>query len=59
MQALDFSATFGGSFPSADPPVFAPEAWGNELVPKASICGGADLLYLLLLLLVRLVNIQV
>lgn len=50
---------FGGSFPSAVTPVFAPEAWGNEVVPKASVCVGADFLHLSLLLLVRLANIQV
>lgn len=59
MQAFDFSAPFGRSFPSAEPPVFGPEAWANELVPKASIYGGADFLHLPLLLLIRLVNIQV
>lgn len=42
----------------AEPPVFAPVAWGNELVPREGICDGGDL-HLPLLLLVRLVNIQV
>lgn len=59
MRALDFSAPFGESFPRAEPPVFAPEVWGNELVPRTSLCGGADFLHLPLLLLVRLANIQV